>query len=724
MGDAFPSLGALTELASEQKPLMDAIDELRRYQIDKIVDLPQIIVIGDQSSGKSSVLAAISKIQFPAKGSVCTRFAIELVLRTSSRSTLGAHIHRTNGSITELRAVADTNFDGGLLANIIEDAGKKMRTLSGFSEDVLRVEICRPDVPHLTLIDLPGFYHSENEEQSAEGRLLVERLADKYMARDTSIILAIVAASNDVILQSVLSKVRQHDKGGRRTLGIVTKPDLLLAGSRGEMMVQLARNTQPSHKLELGWHVLRNRDENEIDDLDDTRDEKESELLSRAPWNTLRSADRGVARLRTKLSNILLRHIQQSLPDLDANIRGKLDEYEARLKSLGEPRARPADLRAFLDRVASRYQTICSHALEGNYSDDFFGGLYPDDEQDERTRKLRALVRDLNRAFAYILGRKGARRRVVHPDDPTGPADSDNASEASYASSSGESTDSTTEAPAFIGGWEIHATGEIQRLTQAYNFADPEVIPVSRMARELDLLASRNQGNELPGTSNDALALNLFRDQISPWAKIADFHVQHVTWFAKAFVEKLMSHIIADDDEAPYRAILQHRVDPFFEARAVELKAKVRELLFHYQHGHPQPYDAEFQTLFTDARRPQTTNAAIAVLKDMPWLLSEEGKSVLATASQAASKTKANKQPNPASLDVIAKCQTYYQISIYSFINNVIILAVENCLIRKLPSVMTTEMVSQMEDEELCLLASESSSAQLDRAELQRTTRP
>ncbi|KAH7018019.1 uncharacterized protein B0I36DRAFT_388315 [Microdochium trichocladiopsis] len=726
LGLSFPSLGALSQLASEQKPLMDTIDELRRYQIDRIIDLPQIIVIGDQSSGKSSVLAAISRIPFPAKGTVCTRFAIELVLRTSSRSTLGAHIHRTDGSAVELRAVADTNFDNGLLAQIIGDAGQRMRAPTGFSEDVLRVEICRPDVPHLTLIDLPGFYHSENEEQSAEGRELVERLADKYMARDTSIILAIVAASNDMILQSVLSKVRRHDKGGRRTLGIITKPDLLLPGSRGELIVRLARNTHPSHALELGWHVLRNRDEDEKDDSDDIRDAKEQELCDKAPWNSLRSADRGVARLRTKLSNILLRHIQKSLPDLDDNIQRKISEYDVRIRQLGPPRDKPTEMRAFLDRVASQYQNICSRALSGNYSHEFFGGLYPDDEEDGRIRKIRALVRDLNRAYTYILASRGSRRRVVFPDDHGklgGDAESDgdggtNDSDSDSDRSSGDGdTDAAEEAQAFIGGWSVHASGEILRLTQAYKFDEPEKVPVAKMARELELLASRNQGTELPGSSNDSLALNLFRDQITPWNEIASFHVRHVTSFARAFVEKLLTHIIDEQDGAPYLAIAQHLVDPFFETTAANLHDKVAELLFHYQEGHPQPFDPEFEALYIDARRRSTVDAAVDMLKEKPWLLSEEGRALLADRlRQAQDKV----QPAPAALDIIAKCQTYYQISIYSFINNVIVLALENCLIRKLPSIITTEMVSRMEDEELRLLAAESATTQLDRAELQR----
>lgn len=78
--------GALDELNSvETRSLFDTTNKLSSLGIGRIVNLPRIIVVGDQSSGKSSVLEAISHVKFPVGSDLCTRFATELVLRNGSQ---------------------------------------------------------------------------------------------------------------------------------------------------------------------------------------------------------------------------------------------------------------------------------------------------------------------------------------------------------------------------------------------------------------------------------------------------------------------------------------------------------------------------------------------------------------------------------------------------------------------------------------------------------------
>ncbi|KAK4032160.1 P-loop containing nucleoside triphosphate hydrolase protein [Parachaetomium inaequale] len=73
---------ALNRLCSKDHlVLLDSIDRLRLQGINNYISLPQIIVCGGQSSGKSSVLEAISGVSFPVKSNLCTRFPTELVLR-------------------------------------------------------------------------------------------------------------------------------------------------------------------------------------------------------------------------------------------------------------------------------------------------------------------------------------------------------------------------------------------------------------------------------------------------------------------------------------------------------------------------------------------------------------------------------------------------------------------------------------------------------------------
>ena len=92
-------------------------------------------------------------------------------------------------------------------------------------------------------MDLPGPVHSETKQQSASDVELVQDVVQSYMKEARSIILAVVSAKNDYANQIVLKLARAADKKGNRTLGVITKPDTLMAGSESEAMyVSLARN--------------------------------------------------------------------------------------------------------------------------------------------------------------------------------------------------------------------------------------------------------------------------------------------------------------------------------------------------------------------------------------------------------------------------------------------------------------------------------------------------
>ncbi|KAI1073392.1 P-loop containing nucleoside triphosphate hydrolase protein [Whalleya microplaca] len=692
---------ALEQLHGEQKRLLDTIDDLRKHGIDRFVDLPQIIVVGDQSSGKSSVLEAISRVRFPVKDGLCTRFATELVLRTSSQTRVDVRIQASPFSNKAGHQFNERTFDKDELPRIIEIAKAKMLEGSAsFSEDVLRVEISGPEVPHLTLVDLPGFYHSEDENQSAAGRDIVDRLVERYMARKNSIMLAIISARNQIILQKVLSKVKRYDKINERTLGIVTKPDTLTSGSQDEQnFIRLAKNMDRSHELSLGWHVLRNRSDTEGSYTDEQRDQKELDFFESGLWSGVPSKNRGAETLRKKLSTILLGHIRENLEHLIENIEEHIHNRKHKLKKLGEPRSTPRELRAHLDKFAAQFHILSLHAVEGNYVDEFFGGLYPGSgafsTSDSRIKKLRALVRDLNRAFAYILATKGS-RRIITANKPKGVAVGEGLSEKA------EEDGSNINLPSFL-----------QPLADQYHFGSPETVSFESIAGELESLSSANQGNEFPGTSNDRLAVKLFQDQSQPWKMIARRHIQLMLQVTKAFIEKLVGHI-AGPNERTCHAILSGIVDPFFDKKYIALETKLQELLYHFESGHPQPLDTEFRQFLARRRQKDISmNAVEDLLASRPDLFTQKALEELRTT------TKPKYLSEFGVDDLIDKAETYYEMSLRTFTDNVIVLAVENCLIRDLPSIFTTDKVNQMEDNELERLASESPEIQIERREVQ-----
>jgi GTPase SAR1 family protein len=220
---------------------LDSIDHLHLQGINHYISLPQIIVCSDQSSGKSSVLEAISSVSFPIRSSLCTRFPTELVLRKSSWAGICVSIvpHRSRSeskqeALTQFHEELDS-FEG--LPQLIKNAKSAMgiyTNAKSFSNDLLQVEISGPDRPHLTIIDLPGLIHSETKQQSVADVKLVHKVVKSYIEEPRSIILAVVSAKNNVPNQIVLKLARAADPYSTQTLGVITKPDTLVHGSDSE----------------------------------------------------------------------------------------------------------------------------------------------------------------------------------------------------------------------------------------------------------------------------------------------------------------------------------------------------------------------------------------------------------------------------------------------------------------------------------------------------------
>ena len=114
-----------------------------------------------------------------------------------------------------------------------------------------------------TLVDLPGLIHATNKAQTETDKELILNLVKEYMKNPRTIILAVVSAKNDYANQIILHHCRKIDEQGRRTLGIITKPDFLREGTDNELTwIELAQNKDIY--LERGWHMLKNRGDEQM----------------------------------------------------------------------------------------------------------------------------------------------------------------------------------------------------------------------------------------------------------------------------------------------------------------------------------------------------------------------------------------------------------------------------------------------------------------------------
>lgn len=532
----------LNQLCSgDQLELLDAVDGLRSQGIDSYVSLPQIIVCGDQSSGKSSVLEAISGVSFPVKSNLCTRFPTELVLRKTSEIGVSISIvpdlSHDESESRALRSFHEKLDSFTELPDLIEKAKTAMAISTvgkTFSKDLLRIEISGPDRPHLTIVDLPGLIHSETKQQSASDIELVQDVVRSYMEEPRSIILAVISAKNDYANQIVLKLARTADKKGDRTLGVITKPDTLAPGSASErMFISLAKNQDVDFRL--GWHVLRNLDSDTGKSSLATRDIKEREFFSEGIWRTLPNSSLGIESLRERLSGLLLAQIAAELPSLIAEIKSKSDFCQSQLEKLGKPRITLEEQRLYLLELSESCQFLTKAAVDGSYNDPFFGDARTDAGYQKR---LRAVIQNLNRAFADTIVKKGHRYTII--DSPG------------------------------RNGTTISRT----------MFMD-----------HIEHLINRTRGRELPGTYNPMIVADLFAEQSQPWEGIVRQHLEEVSQAVKTFIRLLVAHTA---DGTTSDQLFRTMFEPALYHLDDSMKSKLAELLAEHQKGHPITYNSVF----------------------------------------------------------------------------------------------------------------------------------
>lgn len=181
--------------------------------------LPSIAVIGSQSSGKSSVLEAIVGHEFLPKGSnMITRRPIELTLVNTpeAQTDYGEFPALGLGKMTDFSHIQKTLTDLNLAVPAEECV----------SDDPIRLSIYSPNVPDLSLTDLPGYIQVSGLDQPPELKQKIADLCDKYI-QAPNIILAISSADSDLANSTALRASRRVDPRGERTIGVVTKMDLV-----------------------------------------------------------------------------------------------------------------------------------------------------------------------------------------------------------------------------------------------------------------------------------------------------------------------------------------------------------------------------------------------------------------------------------------------------------------------------------------------------------------
>ncbi|XP_036413417.1 interferon-induced GTP-binding protein Mx1-like [Colossoma macropomum] len=308
-----------SHLEEKVRPYIDLIDSLRLIGIEEDLALPTIAVIGDQSSGKSSVLEALSGVALPRGSGIVTRCPLELKLR------------KIKGGVQWRAAISYkeeyTEFDDPLMVEhyVAEAQNELAGDGVGICDDLITLEIMSPDVCDLTLIDLPGIARVPVKGQPDDIGDQIKNLIRTFIEKNETINLVVVPCNVDIATTEALKMAQEVDPEGKRTLAILTKPDLIDKGTEKNIMDVVRNQVIP---LSKGYIIVKCRGQKQIDEkisLEQATRVERDFFKRHEFFSCLLNEEKATIQcLASKLTQDLVDHIKKSLPLLSEQIKKQL----------------------------------------------------------------------------------------------------------------------------------------------------------------------------------------------------------------------------------------------------------------------------------------------------------------------------------------------------------------------------------------------------------------
>ncbi|XP_075772242.1 dynamin-2 isoform X4 [Pelodiscus sinensis] len=280
------------------------------------LDLPQIAVVGGQSAGKSSVLENFVGRDFLPRGSgIVTRRPLILQL-IFSKTEYAEFLHCKSKKFTDFDEVRQ---------EIEAETDRVTGSNKGISPIPINLRVYSPHVLNLTLIDLPGITKVPVGDQPQDIEYQIKDMILQFISRESSLILAVTPANMDLANSDALKMAKEVDPQGLRTIGVITKLDLMDEGTD-------ARDVLENKLLPLrrGYIGVVNRSQKDIEGKKDIRAALAAErkfFLSHPAYRHM--ADRmGTPHLQKVLNQQLTNHIRETLPSLRSKLQSQLLSLE------------------------------------------------------------------------------------------------------------------------------------------------------------------------------------------------------------------------------------------------------------------------------------------------------------------------------------------------------------------------------------------------------------
>ena len=317
-----------TKLFQNMRSMISLIDKLRDFNLDDYISLPRIAVLGEQSAGKSSLLESIAGLTFLPRGTgIVTRRPLELRMIRKQVDVPYFVFPKDLGE----RKITNPAEATKIIEELTDKEGGDKKNISAVP---IICRIYSPTVPDLTLIDLPGITRNPVADQPDNIEEITKGLVSLYMKNEDTLILCVIPANIDLSNSDALNFAKKLDPRGERTLGVLTKIDLMDEGTD-------ARKTLNNKEIKLkhGYVGIKGRSQADIQRGISMKDaiQKEIDFFGKHPiYSSLPTHLCGTLSLIDRISKLLYLMIQKSLPKIQKEIGVRKKNVKKNLDRLGE----------------------------------------------------------------------------------------------------------------------------------------------------------------------------------------------------------------------------------------------------------------------------------------------------------------------------------------------------------------------------------------------------
>lgn len=309
--DSFQAIG------KKLKQCNDTLGELQQLGVSHDVQLPELVLVGDQSAGKSSLMSGLANLDLPRSEGTCTRCPLHI--RVSRNSDWSCRVSlrkeytylpprngiidkkdvtrqnpffpwqkKTLPSILDFKTVNDKNDiedvlrwaqiailndeqqfslfvpGSGSIAVNTRLAQAAETTTAKFSPNVVALEIKGPDLPDLSFYDMPGIFQNPADARDSYLVTVVRNLSSAYMCHPSAIILCSMPMNTDAENSSTLGLTREL-QAESRTIGVLTKADLLPESDKYDAWLAILRGQ--SHATGHGYFITSRPQGKDLEEL-------------------------------------------------------------------------------------------------------------------------------------------------------------------------------------------------------------------------------------------------------------------------------------------------------------------------------------------------------------------------------------------------------------------------------------------------------------------------